>query len=504
MRVHGIVVVRGYTGSVSYAIYLHLAAYPGKSSCASTLLTITRLLYVFRLMTCDAYYTTHPEPSPGTDRCSNREIEASTSLAFSLLAASTTVFGVLNLFVTNYSIKRLGIKTSLAIQVFWPAVRLLVQNIGVMVGGETGITIIQCSQIMTIVGGPSGYLLSLNSFVAEVVEKKERTGALGRLQGCTMFGTSFGYLIGGILSDAFDITFPFKVTLGMFCVCSLYVIVCLPTIVSTPKVIYQKKTSPSLSRFFGPLKMFVPQKWLSRDGVARSEYGALILGIGVFFGILATGYIPILLQMYSTGVLGFGTSENSYLVSLHALTRGCFLTFLFPRIISLGRSWFQNRKNHQAKLRRNESLPFLPGPIEYVSSESAQDAQEPSEPDKPSQNETFDFDLFYTKFSLLLDGLLTGIATFVQDGTQIYFIAALIALASGTGSAAKGTILQMCPGNTSDALSAITLVDMIARLSTTTLFGLLYALLAKLGRPELIFTVNAVCHFPCLECKHNH
>jgi hypothetical protein len=444
-------------------------------------------------MTCEAYYDIHPEPPTGTiDRCNNHDIEAGTSLAFSLLAASTTIFGVLNLFVTNYSIKRLGVKTSLAIQVFWPAVRLLVQNIGVAVGGKAGITIIQCSQIITIIGGPSGYLLSLNSFVAEVVEQRERTGALGRLQGCTMFGTSFGYLLGGVLSDVFDITFPFKATLGMFTLSSLYVLVFLPTIEPTPETVSANKPSPSLTRFFGPLKMFVPQNWVSQDGVVRSEYGALILGIGVFFGILATGYIPILLQMYSTNVLGFGTSENSYLVSLHALTRGCFLTFMFPRIISLGRKWYVKRKVRQHELRRASSIPSLPGSTEFVSSETAQDAEEPIEPSQPSQNETFEFDLFYTKFSLLLDGLLTGIATFVQDGSQIYFIAGLLGLASGTGSSAKGTILQMCPGHTSDALSAITLVDMIARLSTTTLFGMLYALLAKVGRPELIFTLNAV------------
>jgi hypothetical protein len=433
------------------------------------LLTSFRLLYVFRLMTCDAYYQINPEPPEGTDRCSNRDIEAGTSLAFSLLAASTTIFGVINLFVTNYSIKKLGVKTSLAIQVFWPAVRLLIQNIGVIVGGERGILIIQCSQIITIVGGPSGYLLSLNSFVAEVVEQKERTGALGRLQGCTMFGTSFGYLLGGILSDVFDISFPFKVTLGMFTLCSLYVLVFLPNITPKPNAAPTNKPAPSLTRFFGPLKIFVPQKWISQEGVVKSEYGALILGIGVFFGILATGYIPVLLQMYSTDVLGFGTSENSYLVSLHALTRGCFLTFMFPRIISWGRKWYEKRKiqSTQQGYHRVSSIPDLPNSTEFVSSESAQDAEEPMEPSNRLQNETFDFDLFYTKFSLLLDGVLTGVATFCQNGSQIYFIAGMIALSSGTGSAAKGTILQMCPGNTSDALSAITLVDMIARLSTS-------------------------------------
>lgn len=136
-------------------------------------------------MTCEAYYQTHPDEStPGFDRCNNRDIEAGTSRAVALLGASTTLFGVLNLFVTGWAIKKFGIKIALLISVFWPAVRLAVQNIGVETGGAKGILIVQCSQIITIIGGPAGYLLALNSFVTEVVEHKERTGALGKLQGC--------------------------------------------------------------------------------------------------------------------------------------------------------------------------------------------------------------------------------------------------------------------------------------------------------------------------------
>ena len=76
------------------------------------------LLYVFRLMTCDAYYEEHgqnistaPFPTGSTfwhassrsqtlifeeksDRCSLNAIESSTALSISLLGASTTVFGI--------------------------------------------------------------------------------------------------------------------------------------------------------------------------------------------------------------------------------------------------------------------------------------------------------------------------------------------------------------------------------------------------------------------------
>jgi len=127
-----------------------------------TLLTFPRrLIYVFRLMTCQAYYESHPGTAPSSpihDRCSLPEIEAGTARAISLLGCSTTFFGVANLFITGRLIKRFGVKSALGVQVFWPAARLAVQNVGVLVGGSAGIVIVQCSQIMTIVGGPVGYM----------------------------------------------------------------------------------------------------------------------------------------------------------------------------------------------------------------------------------------------------------------------------------------------------------------------------------------------------------
>jgi hypothetical protein len=74
----------------------------------------------------------------------------------------------------------------------------------------------------------------------------------------------------------------------------------------------------------------------------------------------------------------------------------------------------------------------------------------------------------FTKYSLIADGLITGIATFVTKGWQMYVVAMLLPFASGTGPAAKGTILQMCTAaERADALGAITLLEMIARLLTS-------------------------------------
>lgn len=54
-----------------------------------------------------------------------------------------------------------------------------------------GILIIQLSQIITVIGGPAGYLLALNSFATEVVLPNERTATIGRLTGCAMYVLSW-------------------------------------------------------------------------------------------------------------------------------------------------------------------------------------------------------------------------------------------------------------------------------------------------------------------------
>lgn len=425
-------------------------------------------------MTCEAYYHNHPEPASPRGRCDNHAIEAGTAKAVALLGASTTLFGIVNLFITGWSIKKIGVKAALLIQVFWPAARLTIQNIGVETGGATGIIIVQCSQIITIVGGPSGYILSLNSYIAEISEHKERTGALGRLQGCTMFGTAVGFLAGGIIGDKFGIIWPFRVTLGLFVLSCCYVFLFLPWIPLNKAE--QARTVRGIRRLFGPFRIFIPQKWIHPGGSVHTEYGALLLGIGVYLGVLATGYIPVLLQMYSTDEFGFGTTENGNLIFLYALLRGLFLMFAFPRIINIGRAWMKQRNkthsiNENGKPAEDDAIPDLPvEPEDLNTTEAIENEQEPIEPPKlHDEKETFAFDLFYSKFSLILDGILTLGASFVTKGWQIYLVAAFLPFAAGTGAAAKGTILQMClSSERTDALSAITLIENLARLSTST------------------------------------
>ncbi|KAK5571500.1 hypothetical protein LTR43_003328 [Exophiala xenobiotica] len=520
------------------------------------------LLYVFRLMTCDAYYKHHPSPSSASpslqgphllnilaytfnnnnnthnnnnnnhnentpDRCSIHPIESSTALSVSLLGASTTVFGLLNLFLTGSLIKRIGLKHTLVIQVFFPALRLLVQNIGVEVWGSTGIIIIQCSQIVSIIGGPSGYLLVLNTFITEVVEYEGRTAALGRLTGAMMFGSAIGFLLGGVVAEAFGIKAPFRLTFILFLTACAYVALFLPHIPPATKAMDERESGKGRKskkkgarRFLGPLAVFAPRRFIGRDGVVRTEYGAFLLSWGVFLGILATGYLPTLLQLYATDVFAFGTKQNGWLIFMYSMLRGVFLSFAFPKLISVGRTF--NTRRERATLARatkhdtlpssrgadgeepTEREPLLgsrpPQPASTNASNASTDEEDVKDDhdddQKVKKQQTFTFDLTYTRGSLIADGLLTLLCSFVHTSWQMYLVAAVLPFAAGTGSASKGTILQMVGSSATsaertDALAGVSLVENMARLSTTFVFGVIFAAFASIGRTELVFTVNA-------------
>lgn len=471
---------------------IHLVLLCGFLASLSFGVTQVPIVYVFRLMTCDAYYEHHPVPNKGHDRCSIPAIEAGTARALSLIGMTTTFFGLINLFITRWTIKRLGVKTALALQVLTPAVRLVLQTIGVMKGSSIGIIIMQSSQVVTVMGGPNGYMLALNTYVTEVTAHDERTGSLGRLQGCMMFGSAVGFLVGGILADVWEIITPFQVALALFLSSTTYVLLCLPWI---PPPNAEDQAQSGASSMLGPLRLIVPAKWIQPNGTVQREYGALFLAAGAFLAVLATGYIPTLLQMYATDVFGFGTSENSYVVASHSFLRGAFLTVAFPRIIKIGRRVLERREAQAFAVDRSSPSPGSATPSErsqLVNAMQDEEQEDVSPPSREDEHETFQFDLIYTRASLLVDGILTMGAAFVQHGWQMYLIAALLPFGAGTASAAKGVILQMCsPSERTDALSAIALVEMIARLSTTFVFGLAFAAFASIRKTYLVFVCNA-------------
>jgi MFS family permease len=463
-------------------------------------ITQVPLLYVFRLMTCDAYYKGHQLPDGAIDKCSIHAIESSTALSVSLLGASTTVFGTLNLFLTGTLIKSIGVKPTLMTQTFFPALRLLIQTIGVEVWGSMGIIIVQCSQIVTIVGGPSGYMLALNTFITEVVEHEGRTAALGRLTGCMMFGSAVGFLLGGVVAESFGIKAPFYLTFFMFTSATIYVYFFLPHIPPAERKGADTNSPMNkqsfVKQFFGPLTVFSPQKFITPAGAIQTEFGIFLLACGVFLGITATGYLPTMLQLYATDVFNFRTQQNGFLIFVYSTLRGVFLTFMFPKLIAVGRRWTADRELRQAADRASaeasERAPLLPNGRTTAHLDGATESESPT----PKKEQTFRFDLTYTRFSLIADGLLTLLCSFVWKGWQMYLVACILPFAAGTGAAAKGTVLQMV-GSTAtsaertDALAGISLIENMARLSTTFIFGVVFAAFASIGRTELVFTCNA-------------
>ncbi|KAJ4394782.1 hypothetical protein N0V93_004002 [Gnomoniopsis smithogilvyi] len=491
------------------------------------------IFYVFHLMECDVYYESHP-PYLGTgDRCALNEIAAGTATQFSILGMSTTFCGTLNLFVTGWMVKKWGPRFALVLQTFIPATRVSTQILGVIAGGNAGITIIQSTQLITVLGGPAGYILVVNTIAGELVEPMQRTAVFGQLQGCLMLGQATGYLLGGMVGDAFGARMPFQVAFFLFLISSCYAAFVLPYI-SPDSLTDGKKdgNQKGVSGFLSPLKVMSPQGIRLASGHIVKHYGVFFLCCGIFLGVLATGYSPLLIQMYATAYFDFSQADNGWLMSGNALMRSFFLFFIFPQIIAWGRRWFvaswkkrvhpSQRTSNQTKPRRGsevaDGLSRVPSRPEQMDAPMAgnQVDEEPlslQQHGDSAQEERVacQFDLFFLRWSLLVDGILTAGAALCTERWHIYLAAFLLPFGSGSAPAGKGVITEMCPhSQRTDALNAVTLVENIARLATQGLFGFVFSALAETGQAYLTFYVNAavavvgmavlyLSHFPPLD-----
>ncbi|KAF3810635.1 hypothetical protein GCG54_00013877 [Colletotrichum gloeosporioides] len=458
------------------------------------------ILYVFRLMECDEFYGHHDTGGLLGDRCSRSEIDAGTATQVSILGLSTMFCSVFNLFYAGSQIKNWGPKVALVLQTAFPALRVGIQVVGVSVGTRSGIIIVQCSQLISLVGGMSGYLLVLNTIAGEITPPSERTAIFGMLQGSVMLGTSIGYLLGGIVGDIWGITRPFEIATILFASSSLYSSMFIPYIdPRTPGIAGGTSTKrQGWSRWLGALRVIAPKRLRLEDGRPTKHYGIAFLALGVFLGVLATGYAPILIQLYSTAAFNFLPTENSYLMASNSLIRGVFLIFLFPKIIDSGRKWYIERSEKE-----------LPSEVfraqVVVDTEAGVTADMQPKPNNPSEATVFQsvpghgFDISFLRWSLVVDGLLTASTAFATKGWHIYLglpAGLLFPLASGSAPASKGVITEMCePSERADALQAMTLVENIAMLSTLGLFGFIFSSFAAIEKTYLTFFCNAVCFF---------
>lgn len=124
--------------------------------------------------------------------------------------------------------------------------------------------------------------------------------------------------------------------------------------------------------------------------------------------------------MYATSEFDFGTSENGYLMFGNAAIRGIFLLFMFPKIISSGRTWF-NGTSTPAETREHRveaDIPVNPG--DFEADEVGEVPQEPIQPLEDEEDSGTGFDLFFVRWSLVVDSIVTVIAGFSTEGWQVY------------------------------------------------------------------------------------
>ncbi|KPM43266.1 hypothetical protein AK830_g3253 [Neonectria ditissima] len=441
-----------------------------------------RILFAGFLITLSFSYTQVPRD----------QIAAGTATQFSILGMSTTLCGTLNLFVAGWMVKKFGPRTALMAQTFVPAIRVLTQILGVVAGKSTGMMIIQCTQLITILGGPAGYILVVNIIAGEVAEPMRRTHLFGKLQGCIMLGQGIGYLTGGMIGDAVDIRAPFDVAFVSFILAGTYTRFALPYISPDSMADGKKPGQQGASGFLAPLRILVPRRLRLENGKITKHYGVIFLCLGIFLGVLATGYTPLLIQMYATAAFDFNQGDNGWLMAEFAFMRSLFLIFLFPHIISWGRRWTSPTAPSQPENDESSSglLPTSPGEFDATAGEAAEEPMEPAQTKRNTDGSHFD--LVFLRWSLVVDGALTTVAAFATQRWHIYLAAFLLPFGSGSAPAAKGVITEMCSeSQRTDALNAVTLVENVARLATQGLFGFVFASLAGIGKSYATFFCNA-------------
>ena len=136
--------------------------------------------------------------------------------------------------------------------------------------------------------------------------------------------------------------------------------------------------------------------------------------------------------MYATSYFGFTQADNGWLMAGNSFIRAIFLVFIFPQIIALGRRWYVSvspapkpTKNGWAESAPNgtaeetdELLPTRPGRFEAPVASMADD--EPASAEAADDRTAIRFDLFFLRWSLLVDGLLTSMVALATEGWHIY------------------------------------------------------------------------------------
>ncbi|KAL7419924.1 hypothetical protein Q5752_005843 [Cryptotrichosporon argae] len=459
--------------------------------------TQTSLIWNFRTMTCEAYYTDRSW-NGGGDRCAVHAVESTTARNIAVMSTVTTCCTIINVFLSGYWISTYGPKFAMFQQTFWAALRNLCQIHAQSAGGAYGIRVIQVTQLFNVLGAGGGYELCANAYVAILADHEARTSAFGVLAGMTMLGASAGYTFGGIVEHYFGYLAPFQLTFCLLVFCTIFGSLFLPYIApahATKSGSEDADDKAEKRSFLAPLKVFLPRPL--DDGSGRRDYSLFLLGSGAFLSVLATGYVPLMLQLVATNLFGFRPAKSGFMLSLNLLVRAFFLTLCFPRIIAAGRRWLSTPtpppSTAPTPRSASPSLEHPDSPTEAPISVLPNAAPVPSTPAAAPVDAKHGstFDLLFLQYSILLDGALTALVSLARAPAHMYVAAAVLPFASGTGAACKGVALDfVSAAERADALSGIALVEKLARVSTTGLFGSVFAALSDAGKPRLVFVAN--------------
>nr|GAT60550.1 predicted protein [Mycena chlorophos] len=509
-----------------------------------------------RVFACDEYYSTPGQPpyEGEGDACAIPAIEATTASDIGYMSILTTFSGMLNLMLTAWEIRHWGLRAALVQQTFWPALRNLCQTYATCVGGRTTITIIQVTQLITILGGGLGYNLAANSYITELVKAEERTASFGVLAGMNMLGTAIGYVGGGLVGSLVSLHAPFQVTFTLLVGSTIFTGTSLPYVAPTASTSGEDKEKEKKRSSIASILVFRPVKFTLASGKTIWWYGLTLLAVGTFAGALATSYVPLMLQLTATNRYEYGTAENGYLMASLSLSRALFLTFAFPKIISLGRRWYSSASSSSSTSSsppaadnapptavdaEAETLlsptttelrtgALIPNSVEGgdAAAPLADEAAAHIAPKETDEKHGSHFDLVFLQWSILVDAVLTSLVAFASKSWHINLAAVILPLASGTAPACKGVLMDMIPNAESqakadaaivngmevngaeeeerkkaaearaaarraDALAGITIIETLAWIATVAIFGQLFAVLSGLGKPNLVFFCNA-------------
>jgi hypothetical protein len=126
--------------------------------------------------------------------------------------------------------------------------------------------------------------------------------------------------------------------------------------------------------------------------------------------------------MYATAEFDFSQADNGLLMSGNAFIRALFLIIIFPRLIDLGRKWFAS----SAKKPSNTAQPheidrsILADSAATNGPRDGQSEEEAILPGVTIDKSACQFDLFFLRWSLIVDGLLTALTALATERWHVY------------------------------------------------------------------------------------